>query len=127
MGRYPQEKMRYWAKCIPSDTLSITCPASPYMASNQERRGERGMHLTPWAMARTEIFVIVLRVMYLNREHMSNFSSRFSVKGGHCIGLTNLSPACAGCLEIWEPQPPGNLRTCPGITLPFTFIFVYSL
>jgi hypothetical protein len=33
-------------------------------------------------------------------------------KGGRCIRLTTLPPSCADCLEIWEPQPPGNLRTC---------------
>jgi hypothetical protein len=26
-----------------------------------------------------------------------------------------LSPLCADCLEIWEPQPSGTLRTCPGV------------
>ena len=32
-----------------------------------------------------------------------------------CVGLTTLPPSCADCLEIWEPQHPGNLRTCPGL------------
>ena len=36
-------------------------------------------------------------------------------KGGRCVGLTNLPPSCADCLEIWEPQPPGTLRACPGL------------
>jgi len=36
-------------------------------------------------------------------------------KGGRCIGLTTLPPSYANCLEIWEPQPPGNLRACPGM------------
>ena len=35
-------------------------------------------------------------------------------KGGRCLGLTTLPPSCADCFEIWEPQPPGNLRACPG-------------
>ena len=34
-------------------------------------------------------------------------------------GLTTLQPSCAGCLEFWEPQPPGGLRTCTGIALLF--------
>jgi hypothetical protein len=38
-------------------------------------------------------------------------------KGGRCLGLTNLLPSCADCLEIWEPQPPGRLRACTGIAL----------
>jgi hypothetical protein len=25
--------------------------------------------------------------------------------------------SCADCLEMWEPQPPGALRACPGIAL----------
>jgi len=36
-------------------------------------------------------------------------------KGGRCVGLTNLSPSCTDCLEMWEPQPPGTLRACPGL------------
>jgi hypothetical protein len=36
-------------------------------------------------------------------------------KGGRCVGLTNLPTSCADCHEIWEPQPPGSLRTCPGL------------
>jgi len=35
-------------------------------------------------------------------------------KGGQCVVL-NLPPSCANCLEIWEPQPPGNVRTCTGL------------
>jgi hypothetical protein len=39
-------------------------------------------------------------------------------KGGQCVGLTNLSPSCADCLEIWESQHPGTLRASTGISLP---------
>jgi hypothetical protein len=35
--------------------------------------------------------------------------------GGRCVGLTTLPPSCTDCLEIWEPQPPGTLRACPGL------------
>ena len=35
--------------------------------------------------------------------------------GGRSVGLTTLPPSCADCLEIWEPQHPGTLRTCPGL------------
>jgi hypothetical protein len=45
-------------------------------------------------------------------------------KGGRCVGLTTLPPSCADCLEIWEPQPPGTLRACPGVLWDcFTFFF----
>jgi len=37
------------------------------------------------------------------------------VKGGRCVGLTTLPPECAESFEIWEPQPPGALRACPGM------------
>jgi len=36
-------------------------------------------------------------------------------KGGRWLWLTTLPPSSADCLEIWEPQPPGNLRACPGL------------
>ena len=36
-------------------------------------------------------------------------------KGGRCVGLTTVLPLCTDCLEIWKPQPPGNLRACPGL------------
>jgi hypothetical protein len=36
-------------------------------------------------------------------------------KGGRCVGLTTLPLPCADCFEIWEPQPPGNLRACSGL------------
>jgi hypothetical protein len=35
-------------------------------------------------------------------------------KGGRCVGLTTLPPSFAE-FEIWEPQPPGTLRACPGL------------
>jgi len=38
-----------------------------------------------------------------------------SGKGGRFVGLTTLPPSCADCLEIWEPEPPGTLRACPGL------------
>jgi len=32
--------------------------------------------------------------------------------GGRCVELTILPPSYADYQEIWEPQPPGNLRAC---------------
>ena len=34
-------------------------------------------------------------------------------KAGRCVGLTTLLLSCVDCLEIWEPQTPATLRTCP--------------
>jgi len=31
------------------------------------------------------------------------------------VGLTTLPPLCDDCLKIWEPQPPGTPRVCPGL------------
>jgi hypothetical protein len=36
-------------------------------------------------------------------------------KGDRCVGLTTLQSSCAECLEIWEPQPRGTFRGCPGL------------
>ena len=36
-------------------------------------------------------------------------------KGGRCVGLTTWPPSYADCLEIWEPQTSGSLRTCRGV------------
>ena len=36
----------------------------------------------------------------------------------------NLKPhPCADRHEIWEPQPSGTLRACPGIALPSIFFY----
>ena len=48
-----------------------------------------------------------------NRNEYQEYS--LGCKGGRCVGLTTLPPSCADCLEIWEPQPPGTLRACPGL------------
>ena len=50
-------------------------------------------------------------------------------KGGRWVGLTTLPPSRADCIEIWQPQPPGTLRACPGlctrIVLPFYLTFQF--
>jgi hypothetical protein len=38
-------------------------------------------------------------------------------KGGRYVGLTTLPSSRAECLEIWEPQPPGTLMACQGLSL----------
>jgi hypothetical protein len=48
-------------------------------------------------------------------------------KGGRCIRLTSLPPSCADPLEIWQPQPFGTLRACPGLHRDcFTFTLLHS-
>jgi hypothetical protein len=47
-------------------------------------------------------------------------------KGDRCAGLTNLPLSCADCLESWEPQPPGTLKACPGLSWNcFTITFLH--
>jgi hypothetical protein len=47
-------------------------------------------------------------------------------KDGHCVRLTTLPPSYADCLEIWELQPSGTLRVCPGLNVVATFTFYIS-
>jgi hypothetical protein len=49
------------------------------------------------------------------RTEMTTRNVSLRGKGGRGVGLTTLPPSCADCLEIWEPQPPGTLRACPGL------------
>jgi hypothetical protein len=69
-------------------------------------------------------------------SNRNEYQKYFLGKGGRCIRLTTLSPSCADCLEILEPQPRGNRRTCPAVALPhnagkttvvFVVILVYSV
>jgi hypothetical protein len=57
---------------------------------------------------------------------MEMFLQNLSLQNNlHCIltlfpvikntSLTILPASSADCLEIWEPQLPGNLRACPGL------------
>ena len=46
---------------------------------------------------------------------MSTRNISWGGKGGRCVALTTLPHSCADCLEIWEPQPAGTLRACPGL------------
>jgi hypothetical protein len=36
-------------------------------------------------------------------------------KGGRCVGLTTLPPSCVDYLEMWDSQPAGTLKVCPGL------------
>jgi hypothetical protein len=35
-------------------------------------------------------------------------------KDGRCVEMATLPPTCADCLKMWEPQPAGTSRACPG-------------
>jgi hypothetical protein len=49
------------------------------------------------------------------QEYLLGWGGGRNRGGGQCIGLTTLQPSCSDRLKIWEPQPPGTLRACPGL------------
>ena len=53
--------------------------------------------------------------VYCSLTAMSTPGIFHGSKGGRCVGLTTLLLSCADCHEICGPQPPGNLRACPGL------------
>ena len=53
--------------------------------------------------------------MTLCFDSVSNGNEYLGYKGSRRVGLTTVQPSYADCLEIWEPQPPGTLRDCPGL------------
>jgi hypothetical protein len=65
------------------------------------------------------------RPHYVPRVDSSSNRNEYQVylllgKGGRCVGLTSLTPSCADCLKIWEPQLPVTLRACNWIVLPLS-------
>ena len=69
------------------------------------------------------VYRLCKRVLYycqrlstqLQLTNKSRVPGIFLWRGGRSVGLTNLPPSCAQCLETWEPQPPGTLRASPGL------------
>jgi len=59
---------------------------------------------------------------------MSRLPGIFPVgKGSRWVGLTNLPPSYADCLEIGEPGPLGTPRSCPGLhRVCFNFTFTLN-
>jgi len=57
---------------------------------------------------------------------MSTGNISWGGKSSQCIGLITLPPSCSNCLEIWEPQPLGTLRDCPGLSWD-CFTFMYAI
>jgi len=63
-----------------------------------------------------KISVFRIRMTYFGKRNISwGGGGGEGGKGGRCLGLTTLPPSCADCLEIWEPQPLGTFRACPGL------------
>ena len=73
------------------------------------------------------IDVILLAALWSSASNRNDYQEYFlDGKGGRCVILTTLPPSWADCLEIWEPQPPGTLRVCPGLYIDW-FIFAFIL
>jgi hypothetical protein len=47
-------------------------------------------------------------------QPLTDMSTR-NISWGLRRPVLTLPPSCAERLEIWEPQPPGTLRDCPGL------------
>jgi hypothetical protein len=47
-------------------------------------------------------------------------------KGGRRVELTTLSPSCAECLEIWEPQTAEKLRDLSRPVMGLLWIYFYT-
>ena len=61
-------------------------------------------------------------------REMSARDISWVVQGDRCLGLKNLPPSCADCLEMCEPRPPGKFRTCPDLHRKrFTFFAIKFL
>jgi len=72
-------------------------------------------------MVSLEFFIdIIFPAHYVPRVDSVSNRNEFQVyflgdKGGQCVRLTTLPLSCTDCLEIWDPQTPGNLRAIPGL------------
>ena len=63
------------------------------------------------------------------QSHYFIYRPRISLgdKGGRCVGLTTLLPLCGDCLEIWEPQPTGNLQGLSRPVMGLLYLYLYLL
>jgi hypothetical protein len=52
---------------------------------------------------------------YFKNGHSAVTTQRLFRTHTRCVVPTTLPPSCANCLEIWEPQHPGTLRSYPGL------------
>jgi hypothetical protein len=50
-----------------------------------------------------------------NRNEYQEYFLREKHPVRRADNLTTLPPSYVDYLEIWEPQPPGTLRACPGL------------
>ena len=84
----------------------------PLLTAMGTRLVEAGRSRVRFPVLSLEFFIDVILPFSNRNEYKEYF---LGSKSGRCVGLTTLPPSCADCLEIWEPQPPGTLRACPGL------------
>jgi len=73
---------------------------------------EAGMSWVQFLMVSIEFFIDIILPAALWR--WCRLSSQHKWLARIFPEVVTLSPSCADCLEIWEPQPSGTLRACPG-------------
>jgi hypothetical protein len=81
---------------------------------------------TALQVGRLRVRFFIHAILLLNSASNRNEYQEYFLGGkcDRCVGLTTLPPSCADCPEIWEPQPPGTLRACPGLyKVSCTFVF----
>ena len=62
------------------------------------------------AMVSVDFYIDIILPVAWTKMSTRNISR--GGKGSRCVGLKTLPPSRADWFEIWEPQPPGALRTC---------------
>jgi len=94
----------------------------------QDSEMGQSIHKIKGAVRQVLCYTEVLYILQSGHEdglmNIRYFLISYGVKTARCEGMT-LPPSWAHCLEIWEPQPPGTLRACPGLywdCLTFTFL-----
>ena len=106
-----------------ADTISVESVAVEALRYKPEGRGFDSQY------GHCEFPLTFFRLHYaLGVESYSNKNEYhgylLGCKGGRSVGLRNLQPSCADCLEIWDPQPPGALRSFPDL---YKDCFTFSL
>jgi hypothetical protein len=113
----------HWVSTLLQFTkYNISIQVQPVTATHFQTAGISTLKMLDLYKQKLDKFKTVYRILYflalgltqppteMNTRNISSGS-----KGRVCMGLTTLPPSRADCLEIWEPQPAGTLKACPGL------------